>query len=47
VVVVDFNVNGPGVCPDKAYAPLVIDADAMLADPVARQSLQSIAGRRA
>jgi hypothetical protein len=34
------------IAPDKANSPLLIDADRVLAFPVASQSLQLIAGRR-
>ena len=43
VVVNDRDVIRVAIAPDKAHAPLVVDADAVLAGPVAAQLLQAIA----
>jgi hypothetical protein len=45
VVIDDFNIHGArrSVGPFKTYPPLVIDADAVLASPVAFQCLKSVA----
>ena len=45
MVVDKLHLVGIAVSPDKAQSPLVVDADAVLALPVAYQRLQSIAGR--
>jgi hypothetical protein len=45
VVINNFNARGIASRPDKAYPPLVIDADAVLALAVALQSLKFVIGR--
>ena len=40
-----FNIIHIVVPPDKADAPLLVDADAVLAEPVSFQALQSVARR--
>jgi len=47
VVVDDFDVLGVAALPAEADAVLVVDADAVLPLAVARQFLQSVAGRDA
>jgi len=47
VVVDDLDVEGIGGAPDKADAPLIVDADAVLASTIALERLESIAGRNA
>jgi hypothetical protein len=42
VVIDDLDKVGVAVPPDKAYAPLIIDPDRVLAAPIAPQSLQTI-----
>jgi hypothetical protein len=47
-VVIDyFYVFGPGSSPGEANSPLIIHPDAVLALPVSRKGLQSIARRNA
>src|SRR5688572_28194691 len=45
VVVDDLNIGGPrrGLGPLKTYPPLLIDADRVLADPVAFQRFKAVA----
>ena len=45
MVIDQFHLVGIAVSPNKAQSPLIVDADAVLAFPVARQCLQPIAGR--
>jgi hypothetical protein len=45
VVVHDFDVNRTDAGPDKADAPLVIDADAVLTLPIAFQRFKAVARR--
>jgi hypothetical protein len=45
VIIGHFNVECVSIFPSKAKSPLLIDTDTVLALPVARKSLQSIAGR--
>lgn len=45
VVVHDLNVVGITVLPDEADAPLVIDANAVLAPAIALEGLKRVAGR--
>lgn len=45
VVVHDFDVPGIPVPPLEADAPLVVDADGVLASPVASEGLKPVAGR--
>jgi hypothetical protein len=45
MIVDDLHLIGVSVAPLKTHPPLVIDADAMLPCPVARQLLQPIARR--
>jgi hypothetical protein len=47
VVVHDFDIFRAGGCPDETYAPLPIDADAVLAGAVVFQRFQLVARRRA
>ena len=47
MVIDDFDIVGISSVPSKADAPLVIDADAVLAGAVALQRLQTVAGRNA
>ena len=42
-----FNVKGILTEPAEAEAPLVVDADAILAEAIGTQSLEAIAGRQA
>lgn len=46
MVVDNLNVLGSTVAPDKANAPLVVDANRVLAISIARQLLQMVAGWR-
>jgi len=46
VVIRNFHIVGIALTPDKADAPLVVDADAVLPFPVAFQCFQVIARRR-
>lgn len=45
MVIDDLDVLRPAVVPDEAYAPLVVDADAVLAGAVSPERLQAVAGR--
>src|ERR1700733_260990 len=45
MVIENFNVVRVATPPDKAKPPLVVDADAVLSDPVASQRLQMVARR--
>jgi hypothetical protein len=45
MIVGDFDLFRAGIRPDEANPPLLVDAERMLATPVAGQSLQPIAGR--
>jgi hypothetical protein len=45
MVIDNLHFVGVAIAPLEAHAPLVIDADAILARPVARQLLQPIPGR--
>ncbi len=45
MIVHDLDLIGVAVVPDKANAPLVVDADAVLTVAVARKSLKAITGR--
>ena len=45
VVVDDLDVEGIGGAPDEADAPLIVDADAVLACAIALERLKPIAGR--
>lgn len=47
VVVDDLDVEGIGGTPDEADAPLIVDADAVLASTIALERLEAIAGRNA
>jgi hypothetical protein len=47
VVVDDLDVEGIGGAPDEADAPLIVDADAVLASTSALERLEPIAGRNA
>jgi hypothetical protein len=47
VVINNFNIAGIAACPDKANAPLVIDANAVLAFSVTLQSLKPVVWRYA
>lgn len=47
MVIDDFDLLGVGSVPDEAEAPLVVDAEGMLAFAVALQRLETIAGRQA
>jgi hypothetical protein len=46
VVIRNFHIVGIAIAPDKANAPLVVDADAVLSFPIAFQYFQMIARRR-
>ena len=46
VVVHDLYVTGPVICPPKTQPPLLIDSDAALPSPIARQKLQPVAAQR-
>ena len=43
MVVHDFDVIRIAIAPDEAEPPLVVDPDAVLSDPIVRESLQVIA----
>jgi hypothetical protein len=45
VVIHDFHVVSIGIFPFEADAPLLIDADAELAGPVAAQRFETVAGQ--
>lgn len=45
MIVHDLDLIGIAVVPDKANAPLVVDADAVLTVAVTRKSLKAITGR--
>ena len=47
MVVDDLDVEGIGGAPDEADAPLIVDADAVLASTIALEKLEAIAGRDA
>jgi hypothetical protein len=47
VVIDDFNVPRMAVSPDEAYAPLVVDANAVLPFAVMLQSLKAVSGGHA
>src|SRR5262245_26011345 len=47
MVVDDLDFVGMALTPDEADPPLVVDADRMLAAPIALQRLQPVAGRNA
>ena len=47
VVVDDLDVEGIGGAPEEADAPLIVDADAVLASTIALERLEPIAGRNA
>jgi hypothetical protein len=47
VVAFDLDVEGIGGAPDEADAPLIVDADAVLASAIALVRLESIARRDA
>jgi hypothetical protein len=47
VIVANFNAFGIASVPYKADAPLVIDADAVLPDPVPDQRFEPVIGRNA
>lgn len=47
VVVDDLDVEGIGGAPDEADAPLIVDADAVLASTIALERLEPITGRNA
>ena len=42
----DFDIQRVWCTPEKAYPPLIVDADAVLARPFSLQSLESVARRR-
>jgi hypothetical protein len=44
VIVDDFHIVGAVVVPNKTDSPLVVDADAVLSQPIARERFESIAG---
>jgi uncharacterized protein YcnI len=44
MVINNFNLLGMAIDPNKANAPLVVDADAVLPSTVAAQSFQPVAG---
>jgi len=44
MVVSDLDLEGIAVAPYEAYAPLVIDADAVLTYPATSELLQTVAG---
>lgn len=46
MIVGDFNIVGAAVLPRKTNPPLIVNADGMLALPVALQRVQAVAGRR-
>ena len=47
MIVDDFYIMGIALAPDKADAPLIVDSDAILAAPAARELFQPIAWRNA
>jgi len=47
VIVDDLDVEGVGVLPCKAEAPLIVDANAVLPFPPATELLESVSGRHA
>jgi hypothetical protein len=46
MVVRDLNVKGIGIDPAEADAPLVVDSNTVLSQPVPQQGLQAIARNR-
>jgi hypothetical protein len=46
MVVDDFDIRRSSVRPPEADPPLIIDADAVLAEAIALECLQSVASRR-
>lgn len=47
MIVDNFDIEGFAIPPHKAYPPLIVDADTVLALTVTRQRLQSVAWRLA
>ena len=47
VIIGDFNIEGTALAPTEAEPPLVVDADAVLADTASPEGLQPVAGRNA
>jgi hypothetical protein len=47
VVVNDLDIPGTGSAPSKTYAPLLIDADAVLTSPIAFELFQAVPRRHA
>jgi hypothetical protein len=45
VIVDDFHLMGVVIAPEEADPPTLVDADAVLAGPVALERLQMISGR--
>src|SRR5207253_2386229 len=45
VIVDDFDIRCVGILPPKADAPLIVDADTVLAVPGSAQRLEPVAGR--
>jgi hypothetical protein len=45
VIVREFNVVGVSIHPAETYAPRVVNSDAILANPIISEFLESIAGR--
>ena len=45
MIIDDFDVIRLAVAPDKTQPPLIVNADAVLAEPITLQRLQVIAGR--
>ena len=46
VIVDDFDMRGASFAPDKTNAPLIVDADRMLAKAIRLQRFEPIARRR-
>jgi hypothetical protein len=46
MIIHDFDIVGIAIAPDKADAPLVVDANAVLPFPITSQRFQVIARRR-
>jgi len=47
MVVNDFDIGGSSFLPGKANSPLIIDADRVLAGPIAPQRLKAVSWRYA
>ena len=45
MIVGDFNLLGVGAVPDKTYAPLIVNPNALLYAAVAAQRFKTVSGR--